>query len=135
MKKTLSLAMAVIFAFSLAGVALATGTAKKAKKMTHMKKAKTYRIYGAVSAVDATANTVTVKRKKGEVTLTVTPKTVIKVAGKKATLDKIVAGDRLYARYEKVKGVDTATYISAHTAMKKAKKAMKMKKAKKAAAK
>ena len=136
MKKAISLAMAVLFALSLTSVAMATGTAKtkKMKKM-HMKKAaKVLRIFGAVSAVDTTASTVTVKRKKGEVTLTTTPKTVIKFAAKKKiTLDKVKAGERIYARYTKSKGKDVATYISVRPALK-MKKAPKAKKAKKAKA-
>ncbi|MDA8162873.1 MAG: hypothetical protein M0022_08255 [Desulfobacteraceae bacterium] len=136
MKKAISFAMAVLFALSLTSVAMAAGTAKKkAEKKMHVKKAaRTMRIFGAVSAVDTTANTITVKRKKGEVTLTVTPKTVIKFAArKKITLDKVKAGERIFARYIKSKGANDATYISVRPALKKATKAKKTaKKAKKA---
>lgn len=135
MKKILTFVVAVLFAFSMAGAAFAAdpgmsnaaAPAKKMKKKAARKKAVKYMVvYGPVSSVDTTANTVTVKGKKGEVTLTTNDKTVIKKGRKKMTLADVKAGDRVYARYKKEDGKDVATLISIHTAP--AKKARKKKK-------
>ncbi len=137
MKKVLTFVLAVLFAFSLAGVALAqdagTSAAAPAKKVTKKKAAKKKAarysvVIGTVSSVDTTANTVTVKGRKGEVTLNATDKTIVKKGRKKITLADVKAGDKVYARYSKENGKDVAKLISVHTVVKKAKKAKKAKK-------
>nr|MDA8086252.1 hypothetical protein [Nitrospiraceae bacterium] len=94
MKKVLTFVMAVMFAFSLAGVAIAKDAgsadapAKKTtkKKVVRKKAVKFHAVLGTVSAIDTTANTITVKGKKGEVTLNTTDKTIVKKGKKKITL-------------------------------------------------
>ncbi len=140
MKKVLSLIVAVAFALSLAGVAFAAGTtstaaAPKTKKVIKHKKAAKKKIarlkyvFGEVTAVDATAGTLTVKGKKGEVTLNTTSKTWMRHGKKKMTLADIKAGDKVSARYSTVKGKDVARSIYMRPVAAKKAKAKKTKKA------
>ncbi len=145
MKKIFSLIVAVAFALSLAGAAFAadagttSATAPKTKKVMKHKKAvkKTARlkyVYGEVTAVDSTAGTLTLKSRKGEVSLDTTAKTMIHQGRKKITLADIKAGDKVSARYSEVKGKNVAKSVYMRpVAAKKAKKAKKAAKKKEAA--
>ncbi len=140
MKKVLSLILAVAFALSLAGAAMAanagasTATAPKTKKeMKHkkaVKKARMTFIYGTVTAVDATANTLTVKTKKGEVSVDVAAKAWMREGRKKITLADVKAGNRVHVGYTTVNGKKVAKHVYVYVA-KKAKKAKKTAKTKK----
>ena len=129
MKKIFTVVMAVAFAFSVAGFAVAAEkaaapsaeksatsaeksavsaeqsatsaeqSATSAKKSA--KKAKGQKVSGTIEALDAAAGTFTVKGKKGNVDLK---------AGEKVKLDSFKVGDKVYVKYadgtaSSVKGV------------------------------
>jgi uncharacterized protein YxeA len=131
MKKFLTVVMAVAFAFSVAGFAVAADNAAKAapaaaksataaeksavsaeksaasaeKSATaakkSAKKAKGQKVSGTIEALDMAAGTFTVKGKKGNVDLK---------AGEKVKLDSFKVGDKVYVKYadgtaSSVKGV------------------------------
>jgi uncharacterized protein YxeA len=145
MKKILTVVMAVAFAFSVAGFAVAADNAAKAapaaaksataaeksavsaeksaasaeKSATaakkSAKKAKGQKVSGTIEALDVAAGTFTVKGKKGNVDLK---------AGEKVKLDSFKVGDKVYVKYadgtaSSVKGVK-ATGRATKKALKKA---------------
>jgi hypothetical protein len=97
-----------------------TTTTKSAATTTTTTKstaAKTEHAHGAVTAVDATANTLTVKD-----TYTVTPNTKITSKGKTITLAEIKVGDTVNVWYAKNTDKNDATKITVSGATKTAKK-------------
>ena len=131
MKKILSVVMAVAFAFSVAGFAVAADNAAKPAKAAEKsavsaeksateakksaKKAKGQKVTGTVEALDVAAGTFTVKGKKETVDLK---------AGEKVKLDSFKVGDKVYVKYadgtaSSVKGVK-ATGRGTTKALKKA---------------
>src|SRR4029077_10101619 len=81
-------------------------------KTTHHAKAKTHSASGDVTAVDATAKTVTVKAKSGDMTFTWDDKTTISPKGK--TSADITVGGRVTVWYKTSGDTKTATKISIH---------------------
>ncbi|MGA8754106.1 hypothetical protein [Candidatus Deferrimicrobium sp.] len=145
MKKILTVVMAVAFAFSVAGFAVAADNAVKPMKAAEKsatsaeksavsaeksaasaeksatkakkaaKKATGQKVSGTIEALDVAAGTFTVKGKKGNVDLK---------AGEKVKLDSFKVGDKVYVKYvdgtaSSVKGVK-ATGRAATKATKKA---------------
>jgi uncharacterized protein YxeA len=138
MKKILSVVMAVAFAFSVAGFAVAADNAAKPAKAAEKsavsaeksavsaeksatdakksaKKAKGQKVSGTIEALDVAAGTFTVKGKKETVDLK---------AGEKVKLDSFKVGDKVYVKYadgtaSSVKGVK-ATGRGTTKALKKA---------------
>jgi uncharacterized protein YxeA len=130
MKKILSVVMAVAFAFSVAGFAVAADNAAKpvvggqnpaavqkgeqaapaAKKAA--KAAKGQKVTGTIEALDAAAGTFTVKGKKETVDLK---------AGEKVKLDSFKVGDKVVVKYAD----GTASSVKAMKAAKAEKKAKK----------
>ncbi len=123
MKRIFAVVMAVAFAFSVAGFAVAAEkaavsaeksataadkSATDAKKSA--KKAKSTKVTGTVEALDAAAGTFTVKGKKGNVDLK---------AGEKVTLGDFKVGDKVVVKYAD----GTASSVKAVKAAKAAKKA------------
>jgi uncharacterized protein YxeA len=124
MKKIFTVVMAVAFAFSIAGFAVAADNAVKPMKAAEKsavsaeksaasaeksakdakksaKKAKGQKVSGTIEALDAAAGTFTVKGKKETVNLK---------AGEKVKLDSFKVGDKVYVKYadgtaSSVKGV------------------------------
>ena len=99
MKKIFTVVMAVAFAFSVAGFAVAAEkaaapaaapAAEKAPAPEKAVKAKAQLVTGTVEAVDAAAGTVTVKGKKGSVDLK---------AGEKVKLGDFKVGDKVVVKY------------------------------------
>jgi len=104
MKKIFTVAMAVAFAFSVAGFAVAAEkaapaaapaaekapVAEKAPAAKKAAKAKAHLVSGTVEAVDAAAGTITVKGKKGNVDLK---------AGEKVKLGDVEVGDKVVVKY------------------------------------
>lgn len=137
MKKILSIvvSMAMIFAFTAVSIAAEQEAApakapaektEKVEKKHHVKKAvHSGRIVGEVSAVDASAGTITVKHKKGEVTVTVGAKTAIKSGKEKKSIEDVKTGEKVTVRYKKEEGKDVATSVYIWKARKAAKKAEK----------
>ena len=83
MKKALVIIVSFLFVLSVVGLSFA-------EKKKHTTKA--MYVVGVVTAVDAAANTLTIKGKKGEVMLTTTDKTKF---AKGKTLDDVKVGDKL----------------------------------------
>jgi len=124
MKKMFAVVMAVAFAFSVAGLAVAAEkkaapaaapAVEKAPVGKKVAKAKSHRVGGTIEAIDAAAGTFTVKGKKGNVDLK---------AGEKVKLDSFKVGDKVVVKYadgtaSSVKGVKAAH--KAHKAKKAAK--------------
>jgi hypothetical protein len=69
-------------------------------------------ITGSIVAVDAIANTIIIKNKKVEDTLTVNDKTVIKSAGKVVALADLKADTKVTANYKMDDGKKVATKIT-----------------------
>jgi hypothetical protein len=96
MKKIFTVVMAVAFAFSVAGFAVAADNAAPAKKeaapMAEKKaaKPKAQKVTGTIEALDAAAGTLTVKGKKGNVDLK---------AGEKVKLGDFKVGDKVVVNY------------------------------------
>jgi glucose dehydrogenase len=95
MKKMIPVMMAVVFAFSVAGLAFAAekapAAAPAAEKAPVAKKAVSQSVTGTIEALDAAAGTLTVKGgKKGNVDLK---------AGEKVKLDTFKVGDKVVVKY------------------------------------
>ena len=125
MKKIFTVVMAVAFAFSVAGFAVAADNAAKPAKAAEKsatsaeksaKKAKGQKVSGTIEALDVSAGTFTVKGKKENVDLK---------AGEKVKLDSFKVGDMVVVKYAD----GTASSVKAMKAAKAAKKAKKAKKA------
>jgi hypothetical protein len=101
--------------FSVAGVSLA-------KEKKHSTKAML--VSGEVTAVDAAANKLTIKGKKGEVVLTTTDKTKF-AEGK--TLADVKVGDKLSVKYSEKEGKMMAWKVMTKEEMKEMKKERKKK--------
>lgn len=131
MKKTIALIVSLLFVLSVAGLSFAEekkeaapAPAKEEKKLDekkHEKRARHY-VHGEVTAVDAAANTLTVKGKKGEVTLTIDDKTKFH---KGKTLADVKVGDKLKVKYAEIDGKMVATGIMTKKAHHHKKKEMK----------
>ncbi len=129
MKKVLALIIALMFAFAVTAAfaaeapkAAAPGDKKaapaekkeapKAEEKKDAKKAKKATVTGEVIAIDAKANTLTVKGpKKGDVALTVNDKTKIMAGKDKKTLADIKAGDKVAVEYTEADNKNTANKI------------------------
>jgi len=130
MKKTLAIIVSLIFVLSFAGLSFAADKAveKKAEPVKAEKKApameekkapaKVKQVTGDVSAVDATAKTITVKGKKGDVV----------IAADDKMMADIKAGDKVVVKYTEADGKKTAKSVK-----KAAAKAVKAEKAEKKA--
>lgn len=92
MKKALVIIVSFLFVLSVVGLSFA-------EKKKHTTKA--MYVAGEVTAVDAAANTLTIKGKKGEVMLTTTDKTKF---AKGKTLADVKVGDKLSAKYSEKDG-------------------------------
>lgn len=118
MKKAITLIVSLFFVLAVAGLSFAQekkeaapAPAKEEKKMDEKKHAKKdgHYVHGEVTAVDAAANTLTVKGKKGEVTLTIDDKTKFH---KGKTLADVKVGDKLTVKYAETDGKMVATSIT-----------------------
>lgn len=135
MKKVLALIIALMFAFAVTAAFAAEAPKKaapaekkeapKAEEKKDAKKAKKATVTGEVIAIDAKANTLTVKGpKKGDVALTVNDKTKITAGKDKKTLADIKAGDKVAVEYtEADKNTANKIDIKAASAKKDAPKA------------
>jgi Na+-transporting methylmalonyl-CoA/oxaloacetate decarboxylase gamma subunit len=132
MKKTMAFIVSFFLVFAFTGLSFAQeknaapAPAKEEKQMPEKKHAKKagHSVRGEVTAVDATANTLTVKGKTGESTFTTDEKTKFP---KGKTLADVKVGDKLTVKYSETDGKMVATSVM----MKKArhhKKAMKKEK-------
>jgi 5'-3' exonuclease len=109
MKKALTVIISFLFVLSLAGFGFAAKDAPvKVKSIT-----------GKVTAVDATAGTLTVKSAKQEVLLSTNDKTSIKIGKENKTLADIKSGNEVKVKYTEVDGKNVAESIAAKAAPKK----------------
>jgi microtubule-associated protein 1 len=144
MKKAIAIVLSIMFAFVFTAATFAAEKkeaapaekkeAAPAEKKAEKKKVAHKQITGEVTAVDAKANTITVKGKKAEVTVTVDEKTKFMPKGK--AIADVTAGEKVMVRYTEAEGKNTAksVKIEAKKAEKKAKKAEKKMEEKKEAA-
>ena len=121
MKKAIAIlvSMLMVIAFGSAVLAqekapaekkAAAPAAKKAEKKAAVKEL--WIRGGEVTAVDTTANTVTIKTKKGEVVVDVNDKTRIHYGKAKKTIADIKAGDKVTAGYTEADGKNVAKSIA-----------------------
>ena len=114
MKKAIAIIVAVLFVFAITSLSFAAEEKKAApmaaekkapmkeeKSMEKKAPAKVKHITGEVTAVDATAKTITVKGKKADVVLGVDDK----------TLADVKAGDKVTAKYTEADGKNTAKSV------------------------
>jgi Cu/Ag efflux protein CusF len=132
MKKILSVVVSLVIIFAFTAVSFAAeqeaapaAPAEKMEKTHHMKKAHHRRIMGEVTAVDAAAGTITLKHKKGDVTISVDAKTKIMAGKEKKSIGDVKAGEKVTVKYKEEDGKNVATGVYIKTAAKKAKKAEK----------
>lgn len=126
MKKVLALVVSILFVVSFAGLSFAVekpaATTAPAEKKVETEKAatttapapaaKVKQITGEVKAVDTKANTLTVKGKKAEVTVTCNEKTKIMMGKEKKTLADVKVGDKVVVKYTESEGKNIAKSIA-----------------------
>jgi ribosomal protein S1 len=134
MKKTLAIIVSLIFVLSFAGLSFAADKAveKKAEPVKAEKKApvvaekkapaKVKQVTGDVAAVDAKANTITVKGKKADTVVTCDDKTKIMMGKDKKALADVKVGDKVTVKYSEADGKMTAKSVAIKMAEKKAEK-------------
>jgi len=135
MKKAIAIIVSVLFVLSVAGLSFAaekketapSATEKAAPAKAEKKApAKVKQVTGEVAAVDAKANTLTVKGKKGDVMVNADDKTSVKVGKEKKSLADVKAGDKVTVKYAEMDGKNVAKSIMVSAApAKKEKKEMK----------
>jgi ribosomal protein S1 len=140
MKKVIAIIVSLVFVLSFAGLSFAADKAakmedKKAPAEAAEKKApaKVKSVIGEVAAVDAKANTVTVKGKKGDVTVTTDAKTKVMMGKEKKAVADVKAGDKVTVKYTEVDGKMMAKSIAIKPAEAEKKAEKKEKKAEPAA--
>lgn len=118
MKKVIALLVAMLFALSVAGLAIAAekkeaAPAEKKEAAPAQKKApaKLKQVTGEVTAIDAAAKTLTVKGKAGEVALTADDKTTVKIGKEKKALADVKVGDKATVKYTEMDGKNVAKFI------------------------
>lgn len=129
MKKGIAIVLSVILVFALAAVSFAGEKVAPDVKAAETKaapaeaaKPAVKQVTGEVSAVDAKANTITVKGKKGDVTASLTEKTKV-MAGKEAkTIADVKAGEKVTLKYFEEGGKNVAKKILIVVAPEKAEK-------------
>jgi ribosomal protein S1 len=132
MKRFIVLLVAILFVFTISAVSFAEtaggyGSApeKKAESAKAEKK-KVVQVTGDVTAVDAKAMTVTVKKmvkkEAKEVVITVDDKTKIMMGKDKKALSDIKAGNKVTAKYSEVDGKNIAKSIDIKAEKKEEKK-------------
>lgn len=133
MKKAIAIVISVLFVLSVVGLSFAAE--KMEKKEMKKAPAKMKQVTGEVVAVNATAMTLTVKGKKGDVDLTADDKTTVKVGKEKKAIADVKVGDKVTVKYAEMEGKNVAKSIivSAAPAKKEMKKEEKKEPAKPAA--
>ncbi len=106
MKKAIAIVLSIMFILAITSVTfaaeekkMAPAEKKEAAPAKKEEKAKMKQVTGEVSAVDAKANTITVKKGKKETTITVDDKTKIMVGKEKKALADVKVGDKVTVHY------------------------------------
>jgi Cu/Ag efflux protein CusF len=117
MKKTIAVVLSLLFILAVTSITFAA-TAEKKEVVVEKKieaapaaKAVEKRVKGDITAVDAKAMTITVKGKKGDVTVTVDAKTEFKLGKDKKTVADLKVGDKVKIFYHEADGKNTAKSI------------------------
>ena len=114
MKKTIAIVLSLVLMFAFTAVTFAAEKAAapaEKKEAAPAKKAAKKQVTGEVTAVDAKANTLTVKGKKGDVMVSTDDKTTIMAGKDKKTLADVKAGDKVTVKYTEAEGKNTATKV------------------------
>lgn len=104
MKKAIAIIVSLMFVFAFTAVTFATE--KDLEKKSDKKQAT-----GEVIAVDTVANTITVKKPKKEVTVSVDDKTKIMAGKEKKTLAEVKVGDKVTVKYTVADGENIAQNV------------------------
>lgn len=121
MKKAVAIIVSVLFVFALTSVSFATEKAasapaeKKAAPVTMEEKkapAKIKQVTGPVTAIDAKAKTITIKGRKGDVTVSTDDKTKVMIGKDAKTVGDVKTGDKVTAKYSEVDGKNVAKSIA-----------------------
>jgi len=131
MKKIIAIVLSLIFVFAVTSVTFAAekkeaapAAEKKAapaaekKEAAPAKKSAPKQATGEVTAIDAKANTITVKAKKGDVTVGTDDKTKVMPKGK--AIADVKVGDKVKVVYTEADGKNTAKSVTIMPAPKKA---------------
>lgn len=110
MKKIITLVLAMLFMLSVAGLAIAEEK-KEAAPAEKKAPAKVKQVTGEVTAIDATAKTLTVKGRAGDVALTADDKTSVKVGKEQKSLADVKVGDKVRVKYTEMDGKNVAKSI------------------------
>ncbi len=136
MKKVMIIGLSIVFVFALTALSFSTekttNSAEKKASTTaekkesepvekheavHAEKKETEKhISGLVTAVDAAANTLTVKDKKGEITMFTDTETKVVAGKEKKALADVKVGDKVEAKYTEADGKSMAKHITIHAA-------------------
>jgi len=129
MKKILSVVLSLVFVFAVTSisfaaenkeaVAAAPVVEQKEAATAKKEKAKSTQVTGEITAVDAAANTFTVKGRKGDVTLSVDDKTKIMAGKEVKTLADLKAGEKVTVKYIETDGKNMAKGVKIKTASEK----------------
>ena len=114
MKKVVALIVSILFILSVTGLSFAVEEKKPAvpAEKKAVKKSATKQVTGEVVAVDATAMTLTVKGKKGEVALSAGDKTTVMMGKEKKALADVKVGDKVKAKYTVKDGKNVAKSVA-----------------------
>ncbi|MBI5050195.1 MAG: hypothetical protein HZC11_04795 [Nitrospirae bacterium] len=115
MKKAIAIVLALTLVFAVTSLTIAAEKKEAApmekKEMAPAMKPAAKHVTGDVVSVDAAANTVVVKGKKGDITVQVNDKTKITSGKGKKTLADIKAGENVAVNYTEADGKNTAKSI------------------------
>jgi len=123
-KKAIAIIVSLLFVLSVAGMSFATDKAmekkeapmKEEKALEKKAPAKVKQITGEVAAVDAMANSITVKGKKAEMTVVCGDKTKVMMGKEKKACTDVKVGDKVTAKYTESDGKNMAKSVSIHAA-------------------
>ncbi|MCX7821801.1 MAG: hypothetical protein N2258_09045 [Brevinematales bacterium] len=113
MRKLSYLLVGLFLTVGLVGISF--GATKATKKTAD----KVYAVKGSISAVDATAGSITVKGEKSDVVLSVNAETKIKINGKASDLNGLKVGDVATVVYKKDGDKNIAKSITVGSSIKK----------------
>ena len=119
MKKAIAIIVSVLFVFALTSLSFAAEKAAPAPaekaapaKMEEKKApAKIKQVTGEVTAVDAKAKTVTVKGRKGDVTVSTGDKTKVTMGKEMKSVADVKVGDKVIVKYSEADGKNVAKSI------------------------
>ena len=117
MKKTIAVVLSLVFILAVTSITFAAekqaapATAPEKKMAAPAAKATEMHVKGDITAVDAKAMTVTVKGKKGDVTVMVDDKTEFKLGKDKKTIADLKAGEKVKIMYHEADGKNIAKSI------------------------